>query len=1027
MHEKTRMPALRTLIEEAAASVFRVSHSARQAMPMIAVTIGDRLREAWARARFRSQKLAKLRAARPDQRGGLFRKYAALLVALVGGALIVNATVEMYYSYGESRQALIAVQREKAQGAATVIEQFVKEIESQVGWATGFLPAGSGLEQRRFDFLRLLRQAPAITEVSYIDSDGREQIRVSRLAMDKLAGETDFSQDPKFTHARANKRYVSPVYFRKELEPYLTMAIAGAGRSGGVTVAEVNLKFIWDVISRIHVGKAGAAYVVDERGLLIAHPDIGVVLRKTDLARLRHVALALNKLRDSTVEVPAISHDRQGRDVLTASAAIGTLGWLVFVDLPLSEALQPVYDSLYRTIAVLASSLGFAILAGIWFAQRMVVPIRALATGVARIGGGDLDHRIEVKSGDEVQSLAESFNEMGSRLKESYVTLEQKVVVRTRELSEALKQQTATSEVLSVISSSPGALAPVFQAMLENAVQICEAQFGVLFRHDGGGVFHAAAFFGVPHAYAEFLRQRGSRLPVAGSPLDRLLQTRDVIHTDEAAEPNPGPAATYGGARSLIAVPMFKENELIGAIIIHRQEVRQFSDKQIELVTNFANQAVIAIENVRLLNELRARTGELARSVAELEALGKVSQAINSSLDLQTVLNTILGHACEISETAGGAIYVLDEVKNQFVLEAGHNMTEEHLAAVREHPIQLGDTLVGQCAQRHTAVQIADLAESDAHPIFDVLRRAGFKALLAVPLLHQDRAIGALLVRRRRPGAFAPDIVNLLQQFAAQSSLAIYNARLFHEIEQKSLQLAVASQHKSQFLANMSHELRTPLNAILGYTELMQDGLYGELPAKTGDVLERVQKNGKHLLGLINDVLDLSKIEAGQLELSIAEYSMKDVVQTVVTATESLAAAKNLPLKVDVSNNLPAGHGDERRIVQVLLNLVGNAIKFTDEGEVRIAASATDGMLSVAIVDTGPGIPEAEQMRIFHEFHQVDSSNTKKKGGTGLGLAIAKRIVELHGGRIWVKSQVGEGSTFQFELPVRPEQRAGAT
>ena len=379
-------------------------------------------------------------------------------------------------------------------------------------------------------------------------------------------------------------------------------------------------------------------------------------------------------------------------------------------------------------------------------------------------------------------------------------------------------------------------------------------------------------------------------------------------------------------------------------------------------VKTFADQAVIAIENVRLLNELRARTTELARSVAELEALGKVSQAVNSSLDLQTVLSTILGHACEMSETAGGAIYVLDEARDEFVLEAGHNMTEEHMAAVREHPVQLGDTLVGQCAQRREAVQIADLAEAEAHPIFDVLRRAGVRALLAVPLLHQDRAIGALLVRRRRPGAFSPEIVNLLQQFATQSSLAIYNARLFREIEQKSHQLEVASQHKSQFLANMSHELRTPLNAILGYTELMHDGLYGELPTKTRDVLERVQKNGKHLLGLINDVLDLSKIEAGQLVLSLDEYSMKDVVQTVVSATESLAAAKKLPLKVDISDDLPAGQGDERRIAQVLLNLVGNAIKFTDDGEVRIAAKATNGMFSVAIADTGPGIPEAEQI-----------------------------------------------------------------
>ena len=1027
------MPTPRTRIEAAAATALALSLSAGQMLAVFAAFVGRIGRGAWDGTRLQWRKrFSAFPLTGPQQGGGLFRKYAALLVALVGGALVVNAAIEMYYSYGESRQALVAVQREKAQGAAAVIEQFVKEIESQVGWATGFLPAGSGLEQRRFDFLRLLRQAPAITEVSYIDSDGREQIKVSRLAMDKLAGEADMSQDPKFAHARANKRYVSPVYFRKESEPYLTMAIAGAGRSGGVTVAEVNLKFIWDVVSRIHVGKAGAAYVVDERGLLIAHPDIGVVLRKTDLSRLIHVALALNKLRDPGVEVPAISRDRLGREVLTASAPIGTLGWLVFVDLPLSEALQPVYDSLYRTIAVLAFGLAFAVLAGIWFARRMVVPIRALATGAARIGGGDLDYRIAVTSGDEVESLADSFNEMSSRLKESYATLEHKVEVRTRELTEALEQQTATAEVLGVISSSPGELQPVFRAMLENAVRICGARFGNLWLCEGDS-FRLVMGHNAPPEWAE----RWEREPViqfgSGTGLGRIARTKQVVHIEDVRrepaylerDPLFVAQADLAGGRTLLVVPMLKETELVGSIGIYRQEVRPFTDKQIELLRSFASQAVIAIENVRLLNELRARTTELARSVAELEALGKVSQAINSSLDLQTVLSTILGHACEISETAGGAIYVLNEVKNEFVLEAGHNMTEEHLAAVREHPVQLGDTLVGQCAQRRAAVQISDLTEAEAHPIFDVLKRAGFRALLAVPLLHQERAIGALLVRRRRPGAFSPEIVNLLQQFASQSSLAIYNASLFREIEQKSQQLAVASQHKSQFLANMSHELRTPLNAILGYTELMQDGLYGELPGKTKDVLERVQKNGRHLLGLINDVLDLSKIEAGQLVLSLEDYSMKDVVQTVVSATELLAAAKRLPLKVDLSGDMPVGRGDERRITQVLLNLVGNAIKFTDEGEVRIAAEATNGMFSVAIADTGPGIPEAEQTRIFNEFHQVDSSNTKKKGGTGLGLAISKRIVELHGGRVWVELQVGRGSTFRLELPLRPKQRGG--
>jgi signal transduction histidine kinase len=323
-------------------------------------------------------------------------------------------------------------------------------------------------------------------------------------------------------------------------------------------------------------------------------------------------------------------------------------------------------------------------------------------------------------------------------------------------------------------------------------------------------------------------------------------------------------------------------------------------------------------------------------------------------------------------------------------------------------------------------VQIYDVQHDSSSPILDVILRAGFRAYLTVPLLGADRIIGALIVRRKEPGEFSKSTVDLLQTFGAQSVLAIQNARLFREIEEKGRELAQASQHKSQFLANMSHELRTPLNAILGYNELLQDGLYGELPPKTKDVLSRVQVNGKHLLGLINDVLDLSKIEAGQLVLGIESYSIKDVVQTVVSATESLAAAKNLPLRVEISEGMSKGRGDKRRITQVLLNVVGNAIKFTDNGEVRIAASSGNGKFSVEVSDTGPGIPVTEQSRIFEEFHQIDSSNIKNKGGSGLGLGIAKRIVELHRGRIWVVSEVGQGSTFHIELPVSADKDGGA-
>jgi signal transduction histidine kinase len=338
---------------------------------------------------------------------------------------------------------------------------------------------------------------------------------------------------------------------------------------------------------------------------------------------------------------------------------------------------------------------------------------------------------------------------------------------------------------------------------------------------------------------------------------------------------------------------------------------------------------------------------------------------------------------------------------------------------VRQQPIRVGETLVGQCAERREAVQIDDLTKVPPQPLYDLHARAGVRALLAVPLVHQHELIGALVVRRKRVGAFAEDTVSLLQSFAAQSAVAIQNAGLFRELEEKSRELETASRHKSEFLANMSHELRTPLNAVLGYAELIQDGIYGEVPAKIQDVLERIQQNGRHLLGLINDVLDLSKIEAGQLTLSPSDYSMRELVLDVVSATEALAAEKKLALEVAVPADLPRGHGDERRLTQVLMNLVSNAIKFTDKGSIDIRAQVEDSSFLVAVTDTGVGIAAEDRERIFEEFQQVDSSSTRKKGGTGLGLAIARRIVELHGGRIWVESTPGQGSTFAFTLPLR--------
>jgi signal transduction histidine kinase len=326
-------------------------------------------------------------------------------------------------------------------------------------------------------------------------------------------------------------------------------------------------------------------------------------------------------------------------------------------------------------------------------------------------------------------------------------------------------------------------------------------------------------------------------------------------------------------------------------------------------------------------------------------------------------------------------------------------------------------------------VQVGDIQEDATYEerLRELFGRHGFRARLAVPLLREQEIVGALVVRRKARGEFSPETSDFLQTFATQSVLAIQNARLFREIEEQRGQLQVASQHKSQFLANMSHELRTPMNAVLGYTDLILDDIFGEVPVPIRETLVRVKANGQHLLGLINDVLDLSKMEAGQLTLSLGDYSMGEVVHAATSAVESLAAGKGLVLKAIVPPDLPPGRGDERRLTQVVLNLAGNAIKFTDSGQVVVEVRAADGAFVVSVADTGPGIAEADQQKIFDEFQQADTSSTRTKGGSGLGLSISRRIVELHGGRLWVESVLGAGAAFSFSVPQRVERPAGQT
>ncbi len=593
---------------------------------------------------------------------------------------------------------------------------------------------------------------------------------------------------------------------------------------------------------------------------------------------------------------------------------------------------------------------------------------------------------------------------------------------RTEDLSESLQQQTATADVLKVISRSTFDLQTVLGTLVESATRLCDADHSWLFERKGdvfgwvAGYGHEADTNARIKAYFEAHPVHVDRGSVTGRA---VLEGKVVDVPDVLADPEYtwSGAQEVGGYRAGLGVPLWRKDEVVGVIFVGRTAATPFTSKQIELVTTFGDQAVIAIENTRLLNELRE---SLAQQTATADVLKVISR---STFDLMTVLDTLLKSAARLCDAEQGTI--TQRKGDTFYRAVAYGYPAEFIEYAKDRPVEANRSSgTGRALVEGKVVHILDVQTDPEYTWQEAKRLGQFRTMLGVPMLREGVAVGVLTLTRTDVRPFTDKQIELVSTFADQAAIAIENVRLFEEIHDKSRQLAEASQHKSQFLANMSHELRTPLNAILGYTELIADGVYGAPSERVQGVLKRIDTNGKHLLGLINDVLDLSKIEAGQLTLSLGDYSLKEVVQTVFSAVEPLAAEKKLAFKVDVPQDLPSGRADERRLTQVLLNLVGNAIKFTDQGEVLIKASQSNGSFNLSVCDTGPGISETDQKKLFQEFQQADNSTTKKKGGTGLGLAISKRIIEMHGGRIWVESAAGRGSTFSFTLPVRAEQQA---
>jgi signal transduction histidine kinase/HAMP domain-containing protein len=688
------------------------------------------------------------------------------------------------------------------------------------------------------------------------------------------------------------------------------------------------------------------------------------------------------------------------------------------------DASETAYSHSRRIVIGFAvGSMVLALILGYTISWSVVGPVQQMDARFKEIASGDFSRRIEVPNRDELGTLAANLNRMSEELGRLY----QQIETRNRELGESLEQQTATAEILGVIASSPTDIQPVLDVIAENAARVCGAKDAHILRVEGDLLRMVSSYGRLPvlDGFEEGIRI--SRDWVTGRAVvdGHTVHVHDLAADSENEFPEGKDFARRFGHRTTLATPLVREGVPIGAILIRREKVHPFSDKQIKLLETFADQAVIAIENVRLFQELQTRTRELARSVEELKALGEVGQAVSSTLDLATVLTTIVTQAVQLSETHGGVVYEYDEAAEEFQLRATHRVEQELLDALKGNPIRLGEGAVGKAVAIRAPVQIADALndpEYSLERLRPILARSGYRSILAVPMLRDRQIIGGLVVLGNELGNFSTEAINLLQTFAAQSVLAIQNARLFRGIEEKSQQLEVANRHKSDFLARVSHDLRTPLNAIMGFTRIVVRRMEGQMPDIQKENLQKVLISSEHLLNLINGLLDLAKIDAGKMEVSADTFRVEDIINMTTATVEPLLKDGRVRIVRDVTPDLPPLKTDRDKLKQILLNLLSNAAKFTEQGEIRVSASRENGTLKLAVSDTGIGMKQKSLEHIFEEFQQAEKTTASKYGGTGLGLAIVKKFINLMGGEIVVESEEGRGSKFTITLPMERKQ-----
>jgi signal transduction histidine kinase len=949
--------------------------------------------------------------------GGIRRRLMMWGLSLFGIALTLVVFTGYYYTVSQIKKDAAQLQMEVASVMAQRIRDFVqRKIErfSDTANAVTLYPLGS--KEQQLLITLLVKNDNSLSEASIIDARGMEVVKVSDRKVYFPSDFSDQSKSAKFNKAIKGDDYISQVYTSDRAQPYITIAIPLWGTAQsivGVVAAEADLSFLWEVIGKIQFGTAGYAYLVDAHGNLIAHKDAALVLKRLNLRQLDGVKKFLHNPTRSDLTPAREGQGLMDRPVLVTYAPVPELGWGVILEESLDAALANVEIlKRYAAVLLIASLIVGAVIIA-WVSSKMTGPILELRRGAATIGAGNLEHRTNIKTGDEIQELADEFNKMTDTLQNSYATLEQKVAQRTKEISALYGVTTAVNQSL--------ALEDILNAVIAKTTEIFHFESTRVFLfNDEMDELQLRASFEVDSEHVTRIRvlKRGQgvigQVAESGEPM-----IFEDVRTDPRYTALSATKATLNAKLGFFAVfPIKTQARVFGVILFSAQSPRKLTGDETRLLTSMSEHLAVAVEKASLFRQSETRSRQLS-------VLNTIGAAVSQSLNLEMILNEAIEKMIENLNFDASWIYILDSSGKELTLKAYKGLSEDVARSIAKRNLSAGVTAkIFETGERFVFEDFQNDTTYKHLSAGHKIASLGFASASGFPIKANEKVIGVLHLANKAGRHFASDELQLIESIAQEIGVAAENARLFEQVNQKTAELGQMNQElqeankaKDEFLNVMSHELRTPLNVITGYAEVLSQGILGEIQREQQHAVKTISYQSRELLRMINEILQVGSIEAGKVKAHYENVNMLDFLVELRSGYEILSK-KEISLHWDIPSRLPVVRTDREKLKHVLQNLVNNAIKFTENGTVTFSARCISKAIEFKVSDTGIGMPRDMLPSIFQMFRQLDSSNTRSYGGSGVGLYIVKKFVDLLGGKIEVDSALGEGSTFTVILPL---------